>query len=706
MKKIALKVGLIAAVVLVLVFGGAASAMAVGEVCQITSGVHAGTQYVSLDAAFADIADTTPTTIKLLANISYSNGCVITGKNITFDLSGYNLIFNGPDGSDALNLTNSNIGYTGTGTFQVIGGMNTPTSGRVNGLAISGGSCKLTYAKANEWDAVYADNGAVVTVNGDAEGTLYNGGNACIQAVNGSTIIINGQVKATGTAWGASAGSGSTVTVNGNVSVENGMGISAGGARTIFTVNGNVTTGGTNGYIAVAATSNATVNVTGNVVFTDDPGLGIDANGATVNVGGNVSVIGNRAVGVETYGNIASNISIGGNITAAGTNAVGINTCIYTANGFANSHVSVGGNVTASGGGNTGALISGVSGEQITIKGVLNSGGNKVAIGQPPYYWGDDATAINGVASSAKPGYTAYVAGVEGVDGTVWVGNIVPSAPPAKPALVSLANSTTGPLLKWNKAAGASGYYVYRKAGSATTWTKIKTITVATTLSYTDTTAVSGTKYTYTVRAYAGTSSVVTGAYDTTGKTIIWLATPKLTSAVNAATGVKFTWGKVSGATGYLIYRKTGTGAWVKVKTITSAATVAWTDTAVKTGTTYTYTAKAYKTSTANVSAYNTTGKKRLFVAMPKLTSLKNSKSGPVLKWGKITNATGYIIYRKAAGGSWVKVATITKVGTLTWTDKGAANKKTYYYTIKAYKTSSTNVSAYNTTGWKIMVKK
>jgi len=275
---------------------------------------------------------------------------------------------------------------------------------------------------------------------------------------------------------------------------------------------------------------------------------------------------------------------------------------------------------------------------------------------------------------------------------------------PATPVLASLANSTTGPLLKWNKAAGATGYYVMRKTGTGS-WASVKKITAATTLSYTDTTAVSGTTYSYSVRAYGGAGSTL-GSYNTTGKSITYVATPKLTSAVNAATGVKFTWGKVSGATGYLIYRKTGTGAWTKVKTITSAATVAWTDTAVKTGTTYTYTAKAYKTSTSNISAYNTTGKKVIYVAMPKLTSLKNSKSGPVLKWGKITNATGYLIYRKVSGGAWVKVATITKVGTLTWTDKAAANKKTYYYTIKAYKTSSTVVSAYSSTGWKITVKK
>jgi len=274
---------------------------------------------------------------------------------------------------------------------------------------------------------------------------------------------------------------------------------------------------------------------------------------------------------------------------------------------------------------------------------------------------------------------------------------------PATPVLASLVNSATGPLLKWNKAAGASGYYVWRKTGTGS-WANIKKIAAATTLSYTDTTAVSGTSYSYSVQAYGGTGPLL-GTYNTTGLKVIWLATPKLTSAVNASTGVKFTWGKVSGATGYLIYRKTGTGAFAKVKTITSAATVSWIDTTAKSGTTYTYSACAYKTSSANVSTYNTTGKKVVYVAMPKLVSLANSKSGPVFKWGKVTGATGYIVYRKTTGG-WVKLATIKSGSTVSYTDKKAVKGKTYSYTVRAYKTSTANISVYNTTGKKIKVKK
>jgi len=121
---------------------------------------------------------------------------------------------------------------------------------------------------------------------------------------------------------------------------------------------------------------------------------------------------------------------------------------------------------------------------------------------------------------------------------------------------------------------------------------------------------------------------------------------------------------------------------------------------------TYTYTVRAYKTSTANLSAYDTTGKKVVYVAMPKLSSLANSKSGPVLKWGKVSSANGYLIYRKTGTGSWVKLATIKSGSTVSYTDKSATSGKAYVYTMRAYKTSTSYLSAYNTTGWKITVKK
>jgi len=272
----------------------------------------------------------------------------------------------------------------------------------------------------------------------------------------------------------------------------------------------------------------------------------------------------------------------------------------------------------------------------------------------------------------------------------------------AMPKLVSAVNTTTGVKFTWAKVSGATGYVLLRKTGTGG-WSSLKTIASATTVSYVDTTAKSGTSYAYSARAYK-TSTANLSSYNTTGKAVVYVAAPKLVSAVNTTTGVKFTWGKVTGATGYIVWRKTGTGAPVKIKTITSGATVSYLDKTVKSGTTYTYTVYAYKSSSANISSYNA-GKKVIFLSTPVLKSLVNSKSGPVLKWGKVTGATGYYVYRKTTGG-WVKIATIKSGATVSYTDKKAAKGKTYRYTVRAYKSSSANVSSINATGFKIKVKK
>ena len=62
----------------------------------------------------------------------------------------------------------------------------------------------------------------------------------------------------------------------------------------------------------------------------------------------------------------------------------------------------------------------------------------------------------------------------------------------------------------------------------------------------------------------------------------------------------------MTGATGYIVYRKTGNGGWQKLATVTGNAKISYLDKTAKKGTTYTYTVKAYYgTST---SAYNTKG--------------------------------------------------------------------------------------------------
>ncbi|MCD7946561.1 MAG: leucine-rich repeat protein, partial [Clostridiales bacterium] len=115
---------------------------------------------------------------------------------------------------------------------------------------------------------------------------------------------------------------------------------------------------------------------------------------------------------------------------------------------------------------------------------------------------------------------------------------------------VTLENVSAGVKVSWGAVGGATSYRVYRRTSDGS-WKRITTVS---TLTYTDTVAKdnSGTTYYYTVRAVSGSTL---SSYDSS-KSITYPAQPTV-SLANAATGVKVSWGKVSGATGYRVYRRT-----------------------------------------------------------------------------------------------------------------------------------------------------
>ena len=241
---------------------------------------------------------------------------------------------------------------------------------------------------------------------------------------------------------------------------------------------------------------------------------------------------------------------------------------------------------------------------------------------------------------------------------------------------ITLSNAAVGITVDWTKSEGADGYYVFRKT-SSTNWSTLAKLTSADILSYTDTTAVYGTTYYYTVRAYAGSTY---STFDTTKTITCGLPQPTVT-LTNAATGVKISWTKSTGAEGYFVFRKTSSTNWSRIATITNVNTLTYTDTKASSGTTYYYTVRAYDGTV--YSPFETTKSIRYF-AQPTVT-LTNASTGVKIDWTKSTGATGYYVFRKTSSTNWSRIATITSVNTLTYTDTGASSGTTYYYTVRAY---------------------
>ncbi|MCD8075232.1 MAG: hypothetical protein LUF27_09405 [Lachnospiraceae bacterium] len=107
----------------------------------------------------------------------------------------------------------------------------------------------------------------------------------------------------------------------------------------------------------------------------------------------------------------------------------------------------------------------------------------------------------------------------------------------------------------------------------------------------------------FTIYGYAGTAAetyaqrngITFSALDSSSQgesdSTVSLSACTISSLTNVAKGIKIKWTQVSGASGYIIYRKSGTGSYSKVKTIKNGSTVSYTDKKIagNNGTVYTY---------------------------------------------------------------------------------------------------------------------
>ncbi len=259
--------------------------------------------------------------------------------------------------------------------------------------------------------------------------------------------------------------------------------------------------------------------------------------------------------------------------------------------------------------------------------------------------------------------------------------------------LLSVKNGDKGVTVSWEHLDNAESYNIYRKADGETKWSKVgskevsKTANSASTkartttsakstqtLSFTDTTAKNGIKYTYTVKAF---NSAGAGEYDSTGLSVNYVTAPKPTASVTTS-GVKVSWNKISGATSYAVYRKT-TGGWTKLGTTKSTS---YTDKTAKNNVKYTYTVRAI--TKKGTSGYYS-GATATFLSAPKITSVTNAATGVTVKWGKVSGATVYYVYRKTTGG-WTKLGSTKSTS---FTDKKAKAGTKYTYTIIAAKSGA-----------------
>lgn len=250
--------------------------------------------------------------------------------------------------------------------------------------------------------------------------------------------------------------------------------------------------------------------------------------------------------------------------------------------------------------------------------------------------------------------------------------------------------------ISWKEVPGAESYTVYYKPKAGKKWSKVKTNLKGTTFlhkSSKKSPLVTGQAYSYSVQAVSGSVSTL---YDQVGKSAKPVPeSARLRSVVSKAYDrLQITWDKVPGASGYYVFRKEGS-SWKRVASVKSNSYlhISSNKFPIRTGQTYTYTVRAYRTVNgagvkgtydhAGISGKTIPGKP----VVKKIEYDVNRKI--VITWKQVPGATGYVVYRKS-GSTWNKAATITGSGNTEYSSASTTKfpikeGNTYTYSIRSY---------------------
>ena len=252
------------------------------------------------------------------------------------------------------------------------------------------------------------------------------------------------------------------------------------------------------------------------------------------------------------------------------------------------------------------------------------------------------------------------------------------------PVLQNLTfDSSYKALVKWEKVTGAAGYKVYRKIADAKSWTLIATIKNGATTYYNDACGKSsGTKYTYTVRAFD--SKDLHSYFDTNGTSAVCLAKPLFTVAQtfdeNNNSGIEVKWSAINGATKFNVYRRISGTTWEHL--MDGVTETAYLDTTAEIGITYDYAVRALNDN-GDISYFYT--RSITPVERPVVEAVVHSATeGTRVTWSALENADSYTVYRQAKDSDEMEaIATVTDA-TEYLDESVEAKTLPFFYTVSA----------------------
>lgn len=259
---------------------------------------------------------------------------------------------------------------------------------------------------------------------------------------------------------------------------------------------------------------------------------------------------------------------------------------------------------------------------------------------------------------------------------------------PTAPKNLTFTSTASEITFKWDKVEGADGYRIYEYDAVKNKYNELATVQT--------------NKYTVKIDSQGTGMFVKVKAYKKAGGKTLWSEATGRFYAVTkplpvtdikykvSSSGIELIWGGIWYADGYRIYRyNSGTKKWVSIKTINRSV---YSDT-------YSYTVEGVSVGTYKfrIKSFNKAGGKTVWgeasktikattkLAKPDKISLSQTDSSITLKWGKVTGANGYAVFRYTSG-EWKRVKTITSPSTVSYTVKNLKAGQTVKFRIKAYK--------------------